>query len=699
MRQHRSSFARALPEGNRWREPFSILQTNLQVVDAGIDVEAVADLAERSGADTWLLNAGGILSFYPTDLAFQTRNPLLSQRPSGDLFGDAVAAARARGLEVIARLDMSKVSEHIASEHPEWLYRHNDGSPQVYNSFHSTCPNGQYYQERSLDVVDEILSRYDVRGIFLNWFLFNEHDYHGREHGPCHCVNCQEAFSEFSGGLELPEDSQSERYPMWKEFTARTLARLSAKISDHVSASRPDVGVVIRRDAPIVYIEGNNAFRGTPDKDFWPFATAEAVSATRSSREDVSVLVNACSFVDAPYRLAAEEPAQFAQYLIQGISRGGNPSLFVLGAPGRGPVETTFDAGVEVARHHASHRAVYKDLRSTATVGLIRPSVASAGSRGHRQSVEEFRGIYQTLLEHHVCFDVIDLDALENPGLLERYTLVILPNLGSMAGSASTVDNFISQGGNVLTTGSSGLSDEGTMQLQASPALTLIELVEGSALRSSYVTPVHQAKFPEYAYEAPLLPVAGAYLRLSWDPLSTRVGSYMHSAPWGPPELAFGHAPSADPAVVERSFGKGKLVMIPWTPGSTYREFGKTAVRDFLAGIIVDLHEAAVSAGLPESVELIAGSSNGDDVFHLINHSGIRRRSYVDAAEVSGGTLRLHDRGALRVTAHSLRGGIQLPTRTDGTDCVIDLPVIGPFDVILVRTEGPASLTKEEEKI
>lgn len=64
-----------------WTAPFEMFQTNLREVDATMDVGAVADAVVAFGADTWLVNGGGIMSFYPTDLPFQTRNPFLADRP------------------------------------------------------------------------------------------------------------------------------------------------------------------------------------------------------------------------------------------------------------------------------------------------------------------------------------------------------------------------------------------------------------------------------------------------------------------------------------------------------------------------------------------------------------------------------------------------------------------------------------------
>ena len=92
-----------------WNAPFRCVQTNITQVDADMDVEAVLDLIEDHGADTWLLSVAGIVANYPSDLHWQTVNPVLADRTSRDLVGDAVAAARNRGIRVVGRMDFQKL--------------------------------------------------------------------------------------------------------------------------------------------------------------------------------------------------------------------------------------------------------------------------------------------------------------------------------------------------------------------------------------------------------------------------------------------------------------------------------------------------------------------------------------------------------------------------------------------------------------
>ena len=130
-----------------WERPFRVFQTNIRELDAGLDVEAVADDVVGFGANAWLLNAAGIVSFYPSKLAYQHPSPWLADRPSGDLIADAVEAAHRRDVRVIARCDFSKLHQDVYEAHPDWFYVSPAGVPQIYNGLYSACPCGPYYQE------------------------------------------------------------------------------------------------------------------------------------------------------------------------------------------------------------------------------------------------------------------------------------------------------------------------------------------------------------------------------------------------------------------------------------------------------------------------------------------------------------------------------------------------------------------------
>lgn len=669
-----------------WRRPFSVFQTNLQEIDATLDVEKALDFIEGYGADTWLINTGGIASFYPTELPFQTRSPFLADRPSGDLIGDAVAAAHRRGIRVLSRLDFSKVSARIASEHPDWLFVSPAGKPQVYNTLFSTCPSADYYQHRSLEILDEVIGRYPVDGFFFNWFGFSERDYSRVYHGVCHCKKCWEGFSAFSNGRELPDGPQSPTYPEWLRFSSQVIKTLTTKIAGHITARRPDAALVLGRGAPIVYHEANNAF----GRELWHHNTAEWVSAHVTGMPEIALMVNSVSFVDMPYRMAGEQPEHFAQYLLQAIARGGNPSTYIMGAPGRIPYANLAHSS-PITKFHRKHRDLYARLKPASTIALVRPDRLRSASPGFADTVEEFRGLYTALQEKHLPFDVLAVDLIgkmAEEGALERYALVILPDLGMLGRpTAEALDVFVRRGGNLVLTGSSGVTEDGGIELATSPALMRVGAPKsGDELWSTYVTDREQPEIGNYRYAPSIIPVYGSYARFVWKPGVEKIGRLLPQAPFGPPEKCYGHTAGDDPDFV-RLAGRGTVVQIPWTIGRTYREFGTTQARDHFLDAVRPLAGQRLFAELPEQVELILSRDDGHFVVHLINQSGARRKSFGPHLTIAGGQLRLKGADTSREPELLVSG--ETPAIRDANgDLLIDLPPLELFEVIRIKADG-----------
>ena len=73
------SFAQVQPKEEWWlKEPFSLIQTNLREIDAiDFDIDIYVKSLKDIGANTVLINVGGIVANYYTDLEFHYRNPNL----------------------------------------------------------------------------------------------------------------------------------------------------------------------------------------------------------------------------------------------------------------------------------------------------------------------------------------------------------------------------------------------------------------------------------------------------------------------------------------------------------------------------------------------------------------------------------------------------------------------------------------------
>lgn len=675
-----------------WHQPFQMFQTNLREVDAGLDVERTLDRIEAFGANAWLLNVGGIIANYPSRLPSQTLNPRLSERASGDLVGDAVTAAHGRGIRLLARMDFSKVDHRRAEQHPEWCFVGPNGARQVYNGLTSVCPSASYYQDHSFGVVDEVLDRYDVDGFFLNWLSYNEVDYSGTYRGVCHCRACSVAFAVWcarSGGSAgavpgLPAGPEDPGYVEWQRFAQAMISNYGARMRALIAARRPEAPLILGDSSDIAFHEANNQV-GRP---LWHYRTSENVSAAKATRPERPVLTNAVSFVDMPYRWAGEEPHHMAQHLAQAIARGANPSTYVMGTPAVGQYEC-LETASRITRHHRDNRDVYAGLHSTARVLLVRPDPLD-GRGGSVQRRMEFEGVYISLQERHIPFDVLPEEELRDTsstgsarqspgGRLARYALVILPDMGSLSRCALRVLNvFTANGGALMTTGSTDMSTERT-GLAGSPVDHSPAALEGDeATRSLHLRPGSGSEF--------LLPVIGSYYVVAPDEGAHTRMTLLSRAPYGPPEKCYGHIELDHPGYLVAK-GQGRSVaVIPWTVGRAFREVGLSAHRDLLVDVAMEVAREPIAArtDLPDQIEVIAGRSDQGDVVHLLNMSGVAPQRFGAPVPVSGSRFWLPWLSdGLRV--HALVAGIDLPVCRSAHGPFVDLPTIGVFEVLVLR--------------
>src|SRR5256886_14888829 len=115
-----------------------------------------------------LVNGGGIMAFYPTDVPYHHRSAFLGTR---DLFGEMAAAARARSIRVVARMDCNYSWEEAVQAHPEWFERDRDGQPRRHNEstwLFKTCMFSPYFTEQMPAIYREIGKRYAVDSFFTN---------------------------------------------------------------------------------------------------------------------------------------------------------------------------------------------------------------------------------------------------------------------------------------------------------------------------------------------------------------------------------------------------------------------------------------------------------------------------------------------------------------------------------------------------
>ena len=160
-------------------------QTNLTEIDPErYDSAFWRQRWKDTALDGVIVNAGGIVAYYPSQFE-QHRATGLGDR---DFYGDIVRDAREDGLVVIARMDSNRADKALFRSHPNWFTRDIDGEPYMAGKNYISCINGGYYTEFLPAVFKEIIERSHPDG-------FADNSWAGLESSKiCYCENCVSAF-------------------------------------------------------------------------------------------------------------------------------------------------------------------------------------------------------------------------------------------------------------------------------------------------------------------------------------------------------------------------------------------------------------------------------------------------------------------------------------------------------------------------
>jgi hypothetical protein len=194
--------------GTWYRDTVRWGQTNLTEVDpVRYDRAWWREHWRKTRVQGVIVNAGGIVAYYPSALELHHRAEHLGER---DLFGEIVEDARAEGLAVVARMDSNRADERAYIEHPEWFTVDVDGQPYRAGELFIACINSAYYDEHLTAVLKEVIERYRPDG-------FADNSWSGLQRDRiCFCANCRRRFKEATGAaLPTKPDWESPVYRQW----------------------------------------------------------------------------------------------------------------------------------------------------------------------------------------------------------------------------------------------------------------------------------------------------------------------------------------------------------------------------------------------------------------------------------------------------------------------------------------------------
>jgi|LSQX01.1.fsa_nt_gb hypothetical protein len=615
-----------------WDVPFRMVQTNLREIDVTLDPKQLIDDVKEFGANVVLVNVGGIVAFYPTELRFHHRSDFMES----DMIDAVIKEAHSQGVKVVGRFDFSKCHSEVYQEHPDWFWVGVDGSPVTYNGLYHTCVNGGYYREYCLKILEEALSAYPLDGVFFNMFGYQVYDYSGNYHGICQCPNCKDLFRE-KYGEELPreENWQDPVYQKYIEFKRITVLEVAQAISETIRRTRPETGIMLRTDdSDIIRLEVNRALdRELPEWGYWAGEQAKWSASFGKGRPYCSATVH---FIDIPYRFVSESAGCMGLRMAQQLAGGSSLDFYVVGTLTQDD-QKDYDIVKSLFKYAEKNQPVYDGLRSVARVALL----DSRLTRDHYERrkpmryAHHMRGAYRILVENHVPFDIIADERLKDDdalAMLSRYDAVILANVACLTDRQRQVlDDYVEAGGGLIATYETSLWDDkgnegNQFRLRCLPAKSLEFKRED--MRGAYLWLDEDIPGCEKTKRA-LIDEAYLFVRYEGEPCLR----FDPPQPFGPPEKCY-QLPgvgSERPGIIFGRYGQGKVAYFPWKVDRLYYRHSLEECAKLLHFALSKVRRMPpiVSTNAPPQVEMSIGANRaGDLIIHLVNFSGKQDTAY-----------------------------------------------------------------------
>ncbi len=445
-------------------------QTNISEEDpASYDVAWWRQHWRRTRTQGLVINAGGIVAYYPSRFSMHYRAEYLENR---DLYGELTRAAHEDGLVVLARMDSNRAREEFYRAHPDWFARDINGEPYRAAERYISCIDSPYYEEYLLDVVREIIAWEKPEGFTDNsWSGLGQDEI-------CYCEYSRGSFRRATG-RELPskKDWDDPDYRQWIKWSyKRRLEVWDLNNRAMREAGGPDC-------LWLGMIGGDFISQGRRFRDIKALLErSEMVMLDDQSRSDgIGFLGNSemgkrlhgvlgweknipesmATYQRSPtFRKSAASKPEARMWMYAGFAGGIQPWWHHVGAFQWD--RRQFQTAMPVYDWYEKNEGYLVNRRPVATVGVVY-SQENADFYGRDDARERvafpYYGIVQALVRARIPYIPVHADHIERDG--RELSLLILPGLGAMTETQIVgIRRFVEGGGGLLATGETSLYDE-----------------------------------------------------------------------------------------------------------------------------------------------------------------------------------------------------------------------------------------------
>lgn len=710
-----------------YRRAYRWGQTNITEKDpVRYDIPWWREHWKRTQVQAVIINAGGIVAYYPSKYPLHHRAEFLGER---DVFGELTKAAHDDGLFVMARMDSNRTAEDFFKAHPDWFARDIKGEPYRAADKYITCINSPYYDEYLPGVLREIIERSHPEGITDNSWAGM-----GREN-ICYCANCDAKFRAKTGKT-LPRQadwndpayrqwilwSYERRIEVWELNNRATQAAggrdciWSGMNSGSVTAqsrSFRDLREICKR-AHIMMLDHQ---RRDDDTGFQQNADTglrvhSLLGWDKLAPESMAMYQSGPGY----YRLASKPAPEARMWMIAGLAGGIQPWWHYIAAYHED--RRMYRTAEPVMRWAKENEQYLVNRQPVASVGVVW-SQRNTDFYGRNNAAElvdaPYTGFMHALVRARIPYLPIHADDIDREAA--GLSVLVLPNVGALSDAqCAAIRRFVERGGSLFATGDTSLYDESG---DPRPDYALADLFAAHRVGESAKLPGTAERAGRRPPADRFAPDAHTYLRLSPElrarvdgpkaageppatgarhpvlrgfdetdilpyggtlsPLRTANGAtipltFVPPFPVYPPETAWMRQPTTDiPALVLSAHGNSRVAFMPADLDRRYAKEHLPDHGDLLANVLrwVSGDTLPLRVEGPGLIDCTLYQQSGRTILHLVNltSAGTWRAPVEELIPV--GPVRVSLRLPKQVTARSARflvaGGTRSVTAAQGT--------------------------------
>lgn len=445
-------------------------QTNINELDpARYDIPWWRAHWRRTGTQGVVINASGIVAYYPSRFELQYRAQHLNDR---DLYGELTRAAHEDGLVVFARMDSNRVTREFYEAHRDWIALQRDGQPYRAADRYVTCIDGPYYEQYLPDVMREIIEWERPEGFTDNsWSGLNRNQI-------CYCEHSRRKFREATGhDLPAGKDWSDPVYREWIEWSySRRVAVWDLNNRVTKEAGGGDclwVGMIGGdfvsqgqrfRDVKTLCEHSEMVMLDDQSRSEWAGLHENAEMGKRLHGLlgwEKIIPESMATYQRSPvFRKTAASPAESRMWMYSGFAGGIQPWWHHVGAWQAD--RRQFKTPIPVYQWYARNERYLVNREPVATVGVVysqRNADFYGRDNAHELVAHPYYGWIQALVRARIPYVPVHADHIEREG--KRLPLLILPNLGTMTDEQiAAVRKYADRRGNLIGSGETSLYDK-----------------------------------------------------------------------------------------------------------------------------------------------------------------------------------------------------------------------------------------------